>query len=154
MERSRNALLGGLVIFLLCGFGCVTGIVLHNWAPRRAMLLGCALLGVGVLVTVLSVAATVPALLYVGTAVSGCGFGAGFLGTFRTLSGLALPERRSELIAAIYIVAYLSFSVPSVVAGVLVTRFGLANTTIGYGLVVAALALVALPATAKHCYRS
>jgi MFS family permease len=154
MERSRNALLGGFVIFLLCGFGCVTGIILHSWPPRRAMLLGCALLGTGVLVTVLSVAATVPALLYLGTAVSGCGFGAGFLGTFRTLSGLALPEHRSELIAAIYIVAYLSFSVPSVVAGALTARVGLANVAIGYGLVVAALAWVALPATARHCYRS
>jgi MFS family permease len=153
MAHSRNALLGGVVIFLLCGFGCVAGIALHAWPPRRAMLAGCALLGTGVLITVLSVAAAVPALLYIGTAVSGCGFGAGFLGSFRTLSSLAVPERRSELIAAIYVVAYLSFSVPGVIAGVLTTRIGLNNTAIGYGLVVAALAVIALPATAKHCHR-
>jgi MFS family permease len=154
MEHSRNALVGGTVIFLLCGFGCATGIVLHNWPPRRVMLVGCALLGTGVLVTVASVVAAVPALLYVGSAVSGCGFGAGFLGSFRTLSGLAVPEHRSELIAAIYVVAYLSFSVPGVLAGVLTTRIGLNDTAIGYGLVVAVLAWVALPATARHCYRS
>jgi len=154
MEHSRNALLGGGIIFLLCGSGCLTGIVLHGWPPRRAMLVGCVLLGTGVLVTVVSVAATVPALLYLGTAVSGCGFGAGFLGSFRTLSGLAVPERRSELIAAIYVVAYLSFSIPSVIAGVLTARVGLNGTAIGYGLVVAALAWIALPATARHCHRA
>lgn len=153
MEHSRNTLLGGGVIFLLCGCGAVTGIMMHGWPPRRAMLVGCALLGTGVLITVVSVAATVPALLYIGTVVSGCGFGAGFLGAFRTLSSLAVPERRSELIAAIYVVAYLSFSVPGVIAGVLTTRIGLHDTAIGYGLVVAALAWIALPATARHCHR-
>ncbi|MEY9964902.1 MFS family permease [Streptacidiphilus sp. MAP12-16] len=153
MEHSHNALLGGAVIFLLCGCGAVTGIVMRGSAPRRAMLVGCALLGTGVLITVASVALSVPALLYVGTVVSGCGFGAGFLGTFRTLAGLAEPERRSELITAIYVVAYLSFSVPGVIAGILTTRIGLHDTAIGYGLVVAALAWIALPATARHCYR-
>jgi MFS family permease len=154
MAHSRNALVGGTVIFLLCGFGCATGIVLHAWPPRRVMLIGCALLGTGVLVTVASVAVAVPVLLYVGSAISGCGFGAGFLGSFRILSVLAAPEHRSELIAAIYIVAYLSFSVPGVIAGVLTTRVGLNDTAIGYGLVVGALAWIALPATARHCYRS
>jgi MFS family permease len=154
LEHSRNALVGGTVIFLLCGLGCVTGIAVHNWPPRRVMLVGCALLGTGVLITVASVVTEVPALLYAGTAVSGCGFGAGFLGSFRTLSGLAVPQHRSELIAAIYVVAYLSFSVPGVIAGVFTTRVGLYDTAIGYGLVVAALAWIALPATARHCYRA
>jgi MFS family permease len=153
MGHSRNAVLGGAVIALLCGLGCLTGIILHGRPPRRTMLVGCVLLGVGVLITVVSVAAAVPVLLYVGTAVSGCGFGAGFLGSFRTLSGLAVPERRSELIAAIYVVAYLSFSIPGVIAGILATHIGLDHTAIGYGLVVAALALIAIPATARHCYR-
>lgn len=153
MAHSRNVLLGGVVIFLLCGCGAVTGILLHGWPPRRSMLLGCALLGTGVLITVLAVAATVPALLYAGSVVSGCGFGAGFLGAFRTLAGLASPGRRSELIALIYVVAYLSFSVPGVIAGMLTTRIGLDHTAIGYGLVVAALAWIALPATARHCRR-
>jgi predicted MFS family arabinose efflux permease len=153
LAHSGSALLGGAVICLLCGCGCITALLLHGWPPRRTMQAGCVLLGTGVLITVLAVAGTAPALLYLGTAVAGCGFGAGFLGSFRTLSGLALPEHRSALLAAIYIVAYLSFSVPSVAAGVLATRFGLEPTAIGYGLAVAALAWVALPATARHCHR-
>ena len=88
-----------------------------------------------------------------GGVVAGCGFGLGFLGAFRTLAGLAMSERRSQLIATIYVVAYLSFSIPSVVAGVLATHIGLHDTAIGFGIAVAALALIALPATARHCRR-
>ena len=153
MEDSRNALLGGAVVFLLCGCGAVAAIIMHRVAPRLAMLAGCALLGGGVIVTVVSVATSTPALLYLGTVVSGCGFGVAFLGAFRTLSSLAVPQRRSELIAAIYVVVYLSFSIPSVIAGILTTHIGLDHTAIGYGIVVAALALIALPATARHCRR-
>jgi len=154
LEGSRNVLLGGGIVALLCACGCVTGLILHTTDPRRVMLIGCLLLGTGVLITVLAVATTTPALLFVGTAVSGCGFGAGFLGSFRTLSALAVPEHRSALIAVIYIVAYVSFSLPSVIAGVLTTHVGLTGTAIGYGLAVAALAFVAVPATARHCHRS
>jgi MFS family permease len=153
MEHSRNALLGGTVVFLLCGCGAAAGIIMHRVPPRMAMLAGCALLGGGVIVTVLSVTTSTTALLYLGTVVSGCGFGVAFLGTFRTLSSLAIPQRRSELIAAIYVVVYLSFSIPSVIAGILTTHIGLDHTAIGYGVVVAALALIALPATARHCRR-
>lgn len=153
MAHSSNIVLGGVVIFLLCGSGALTGVVIHSWPSRRAMAVGCALLGGGVVLTVIAVAGTTTWLLYVGTAVAGCGFGAAFLGAFRTLSGLATPGRRSELIAAIYVVAYLSFSIPGVIAGVLTEHIGLKDTAIGYGIVVAALAFVALPATARYCAR-
>jgi len=153
MQHTANKLLGGGIVFILCGCGAVAGVIAHGWPPRQAMHAGCAALGAGVALTVVSVATSAPALLYAGTVVSGCGFGIGFLGAFRTLAGLATAERRSELIAAVYVVAYLSFSVPSVVAGVLATKVGLHDTAIGYGLVVMALALAALPATAKHCRR-
>jgi MFS family permease len=153
MQHTANKLLGGGIVFILCGCAAIAGVVAHGWPPRRAMHAGCLALSAGVALSAVSVAASVPALLYVGTVVSGCGFGVGFLGAFRTLAALATAERRSELIAAVYVVAYLSFSVPSVVAGVLTTRVGLHDTAIGYGIIVAVLALAALPATASHCRR-
>jgi MFS family permease len=153
MQHSTNKLLGGSIVFILCGCGALAGVLAHAWPPRRAMFLGCTTLGTGVVLTVLSVSQDVKALLYIGTVVAGCGFGLGFLGAFRTLAGLAMSERRSQLIATIYVVAYLSFSIPSVVAGVLATHIGLHDTAIGFGIAVAALALIALPATARHCRR-
>jgi MFS family permease len=149
LAHTGNALTGGVVVFLLCGAGALAGVLVRGWSPRLAMLAGCAALAGGVAVTVAAVAAEIPALLYAGTVVAGCGFGVAFLGSFRTLVALASPQRRGELIAAIYIVAYLAFSVPSVIAGVLTTSIGLNDAATGYGVVVALLALAALPATAR-----
>ena len=72
----------------------------------------------------------------------GFGFGATFLGAFRTLSALALPHERAELFAAVYVVRYLAFSVPAVAAGLATSDYGLRPTATVYGLVVIALSLV------------
>lgn len=150
LTRTASAVTGGLVVALLCGCGAVASVLVRGWPARRAMLAGCAALTAGVALTVAAVAAASTALLYAGTVVAGVGFGAGFLGAFRTLVALATPQRRGELIAAVYVVAYLSFSVPALIAGVLTTSIGLNDTAIGYGIVVAAMALTAIPATARH----
>ncbi len=153
MQHTANKLRAGGIVFILCGCGAAAGVIAHAWPPRRAMFTGCVTLGTGVILTVISVADDVTALLYIGTVVAGCGFGLGFLGAFRTLAGLAMSERRSELIASMYVVAYLWFSIPSVIAGIVTAHVGMHDTAIGYGIAVAALALIALPATARHCRR-
>jgi MFS family permease len=100
-------------------------------------------------ISVVAVGARTPGLFFLGSAIAGLGFGSTFLGTFQTLASLAPPARRGEVVAAIYVAAYLAFSVPAVVAGVLTAQVGLRATAIGYGAVVAALALIAIPATAR-----
>lgn len=59
---------------------------------------------------------------------------------FRGLAPLAPAESRSALVASIYVVSYLAFSVPAVIAGVAVDRYGLPDATYGYGAVVILLA--------------
>ena len=80
---------------------------------------------------------------------AGAGFGAAFLGAFRTLVALATPTRRGELATAIYLAAYLGFSLPVILAGIATTHIGLRSTAIGYGAVVVALALTALVVTPR-----
>lgn len=89
----------------------------------------------------------VAATLYAGTAIAGLGFGTAFLGAFRTLVGLATPDRRADLVAAVYVVAYLAFSLPAIVAGVLTTHIGLQDTATWYGITVVVLAVAAIPLT-------
>jgi hypothetical protein len=48
------------------------------------------------------------------------------------VSARAAPDQRARLIAAIFIVCYLAFSVPVVVAGVAVTHVGLHLTALVY----------------------
>ena len=110
---------------------------------------GCLLLLAGLAVTIAAVAAASSILLFVGTLVAGAGFGSAFLGAFRSLAGQASPGGRASLIAAIYVAAYLAFSLPAIAAGVLATHLGLRPVTIGYATVAAALALTSLAATRR-----
>jgi hypothetical protein len=63
------------------------------------------------------------------------------------LVALARPAQRGALLGTVYAVAYLSFSLPAVLAGVATTASGLRQTSIVYGLGVAAIALLATLAT-------
>jgi hypothetical protein len=79
-----------------------------------------------------------------GGAVAGAGVGAGFfLGAYRILTALAGPGQRAGLVAAIWIVFYLAFSVPVVAAGVATTHFGLHQTAVVYSAALAVLAAAA-----------
>jgi hypothetical protein len=86
-----------------------------------------------------------------GTALAGAGFGASALACFGTLARLAAPAERGELFAVAYVIAYLAFSLPAVLAGLASTSFGLHATALTYGVAVAVLGLAALAAQrARH----
>ena len=146
LDHSANHLLGGATAFALCAAGAAAGLLVREWTPHRAMLTGCTLLIAGLAITITAIAAGHGVLLLTGSVVAGAGFGSAFLGAFRTLVVAAGPARRGELIAALYVAAYLAFSIPAVVAGVLTTWVGLRAASIGYATVVAVLAACSLPA--------
>jgi MFS family permease len=87
----------------------------------------------------------------VGAVIAGTGFGPAFLGTFRTVSQLAEPHERAALISAIYVVSYLAFSIPALIAGLLITHEGLRDVALGYSGVVT---LVAAATLAYEAYTS
>ena len=65
----------------------------------------------------------------------------GRCGAFRLTTALATPGQRAGLLAAIFTVAYLAFSVPALIAGVATTKFGLRSTALAYSASRAALAV-------------
>ena len=147
LAGSSNRVLGGIAIALLAGIGAGSIVAFSSWPPRRAMTLGGSSLLLGLALTVLAVATRSPALFFAGTAVTGVGFGVGWLGVVRSLVNRASPTRRGALLAAIFIVAYLSFAVPAVIAGFLVTRIGLHDAALWYAGAVGVLALAGLVAS-------
>jgi MFS family permease len=144
LVRSHNHLWGGIVIFLLMGAGAAASIALRSWKSERAMLAGSFALLVGIAITIAAIAAGWAALLLIGTTAAGFGFGLAFLGVFRTLTALAPSTDRAGLIAAIYTVSYVAFSVPVLLAGVATTQFGLRDTSLAYASGVAGLVAIAL----------
>jgi predicted MFS family arabinose efflux permease len=141
---SPNLLWGGLVIFLLCGTGAAAAFALRGIGSRAMMLAGCLFLLAGMAVTVGAIATTTSPAFLAGSAVAGIGFGLAFLGAFRTVTALAAPDDRAGLVAAIYIVGYLAFSVPALIAGVATTKFGLHSTALVYSAALAVLAAAAV----------
>jgi len=138
-----NHLVGGLLILALNGTGIVGSLALRTSPPERALLLGALVFTVGVAGTVSALFATSAGLLFISAVVTGFGFGAAFLGAVSTITRGVAAGHRAGLLAAIFVVGYLAFSVPAIAAGIAVGTFGLTRTTEVYGGIVVVLALLA-----------
>ena len=142
--RSPDLLWGGLVIFLVTGTGAAATVAFRGLGDPAAMLAGCLVLLAGAVMTLTAIETASAAAFLAGGAVAGAGVGTGFfLGAYRILTALAGPGQRAGLVAAIWIVWYLAFSVPVVAAGVATTHFGLHQTAVVYSAALAVLAAAA-----------
>jgi hypothetical protein len=141
---STSNLIGGATVAALTVTGALMIYTLRNQAATKALQLGACALPVGVVLILLGVHSASLPLFFLGTLVAGCGFGAGFLGAVRSLVPLALPHERAGLMSAYYVLSYLAFCLPALLAGNLARTFGLVATTDGYGAVLIVLALSAM----------
>jgi MFS family permease len=148
--ETTDRLVGGLIIFALCGTGAAASFLLRRADANRLLVTGSVVVIVGVGVTLLGVLSGNAALLYGGSVVAGVGLGGGFSAFVRATSLLVHPEQRAALVAAIYVVVFVSFSVPTIVAGALVSIFGLRPTALVYGVVVMALAAATTVAVSRR----
>ena len=140
----------GVVIFALAGTGAVSAVAVRSGEPNRLLVRGSALVIVGVSITLIGQFLSSVALLYGGSIVAGVGLGAGFSAYVRATAPLVAPERRGALVAAIYVVVYLSFSIPTVLGGAAVAIIGLAPTAYGYGAIVIVLAAISTVAVSRR----
>lgn len=141
---STSNLIGGATVAALTVTGALMIYTLRNRPADKVLQLGASLLPVGVALILIAVHSASLSLFFVGTLVAGCGFGAGFLGALRSVVPLALPHERAGLMSAFYVLSYLAFCLPSLLAGNLTRTFGLVATTDGYGAVLIILSVGAL----------
>lgn len=133
----------GLAVALLAGSGAAAGFALRHRTARTITLYGTTALAVGTVATLLALAAGSLPGYYVAVMIAGTGFGTAFFGVLRSITPLTRPDDRAEVFAAVFVVSYVAFGVPAVVAGLLVPHLGLAATTYGYGAVIVVLATTA-----------
>jgi MFS family permease len=153
---STSNLIGGAAVAALTVTGALMIFMMRNRPAAQALRLGASLLPVGLVLILLGVHGASLSLFFFGTLVAGCGFGSGFLGAVRSLVPLALPHERAGLMSAYYVLSYLAFCLPALLAGYLARNFGLLATTDGYGVVLIVLAVAALllslrPQTGRVC---
>jgi len=147
--HSTDHVVDGLVVFLLAGTGAVAQLVFGRAKPWLGAALGSLALATGIVAIVVATAAGSGALFLAGALVGGAGFGVAFLGGLRALSGAIPNEHRAQVMSAFYVVAYLSLSIPAVLAGILAPSLGLERTFEIFGSLVAAIALL----VAAEAYR-
>jgi MFS family permease len=139
-----SGLITGLAILALSGTGALVGFLSGSAPARSAVILGGSLTVTGTAVTLFSIISGQLPLFFLGSVIAGAGFGASFSGALRIIAPLAEAHQHAELFAAIYVVSYLSFSLPVVIAGLLVSTAGIRSTAVGYGGVVITAALAGL----------
>lgn len=133
----------GLGVVLLAGVGAVTAFTLRRIAARSMVLFGTAALAVGTLLSLIALSVASLPFYLAAAAVTGMGFGTAFSGVVASLAPKIPSTERADTFAAIYLLSYLAFGVPAVIAGALVGAVGLEAVCVGYGVVVIALAGVA-----------
>lgn len=138
-----NHILQGLAIGALAGAGGLASYVFRHRSARTTTLYGTAALAGGTVLSLLALLTGSAAAYLVAVVVAGTGFGTAFFGILRTIMPLLPAHERAEVFAVIFIVSYLAFGIPAVVAGLLTPEIGLAATTYGYGAVVVVLSSVA-----------
>jgi MFS family permease len=139
--ETDNHLAGGAAILVLCVAGAVAQLGWHGMDAHRAASVGAAILAAGMALTVVSVSTGSPAFFLAAGGVTGAGFGLAFLGALRSLTAVVPADRRAEVISALYVVAYLSISVPAIAAGLAVTEIGLEPAFRVFSATVAVVAL-------------
>ena len=145
---SNSVVLGGLALFELAATAAITVALIRTTAPRTVMLLGNGALVVGVAITFVAIEHLSALEFFVGTAVAGVGFGAGFQGALRSVIPFAAPHERAGVLSTIYVVCYLAMGLPAVIAGFLVVHGGgLVATAREYVIAVVLLSGVALAGT-------
>ncbi len=142
LVSSTSALPGGWATLAFAGSAGLAQLVFHRLRNRTATAGGSLMLASGMGLTIASLPRS-PAAFFVGLIATGAGFGVVFMGGLRALTAAAPSHLRATVMSAFYIVAYLSLSVPAVLAGLVVGRLGLIQTFRIFGLVVIGLALAA-----------
>jgi MFS family permease len=140
--HTTNHLVTGISIFVLAACGSLAQLAFGRRAPWAGAAAGSVALAAGTAIIVAAASTDSAALLMVGSVIGGAGFGVAFLGALRALSAAIPPEHRAAVMSAFYVVAYMSLSIPAVLAGVGVAPLGLESTFEILGSIAAAIALV------------
>jgi MFS family permease len=150
LSGSADVVLGGSSLTVLTAFAVGAIFALRAAAARTVMLIGIGALVAGVAVTLLALTARSAAVFFIGTAISGIGFGSGFQGGIRNVVPRVAARERAGVLSLLFVVSYLGLGVPAVAAGFLAVHgAGLIGAARYYGAALILLAVLALLALVR-----
>lgn len=139
----QSPALGALAIFALTGTGALTGLLSFRIKGEKVMAVGTLALVLGVLGIAAAVLWANAWVYFAASVIGGIGFGAGFQGGLRTVLESLPALQRGGTLSSVYLVSYMAFGIPTLVAGLLIPGLGLENVVYGYAVLVIILSLAA-----------
>jgi MFS family permease len=130
-----SPVVSGLAAFAEQGTGGAVAVALSGMKPQRLVFAGSFAIVAGILLFVASITATSLPLLWIGAVVGGAGLGGAFTGTIRSLVPLVDAHERAGLFSSIYLVSYITFGVPVIVAGLFLSTIGVTTIALIFGIV-------------------
>jgi MFS family permease len=140
----NSGLLSGLSGFGSPAMSAVSGLAFARLHPRRAMTIGIFASIGGAIGIVSGILGGSLAIMLIGQAIAGAGFGASFTASLQLIVPLAAAHQPAAVVTSVYLVSYLAFGVPIVIAGQLVEPVGLVPTVFWYTVTTVVLALIGL----------
>ena len=143
ITESDNHVFGGSALFVLAVSGGLGVLALKGTGVHTMMALGLVSLFVGVGLTLFA-AHYSAAGFFLAAVVAGVGFGAAFQGGFRSVVMVAGPHERAGVLSVLFVICYVAFGAPAILAGVFVASTGdIMATAQYYGVAVMVLAAFA-----------
>jgi MFS family permease len=146
----HNHAADGFVVFSLLAASTVGQLASSRLGEQAALVGGSAVLGVGALGIALALLVASLPVLVVAAVVAGLGQGASFRAGLGAV-GAASPEaQRAEVSSSFFVVTYVALSVPVIGVGAAAQGVGLTTAGVGFSVVVALLAAVAVAALLRR----
>jgi MFS family permease len=137
-------LASALAVASASGTGGLASVLTLRLMPARAMVLGGLLLLVASAGVFLAVVTQDVAIYFASSTIGGFGFGATFQGGLRMVMRVAPVTDRAGVLAALYLVSYVAFGMPSLAASVFAPLAGLEAAVLVYAALVAVLTTTSL----------
>ncbi|MCS5735126.1 MFS transporter [Herbiconiux daphne] len=138
----RSGIANGGIIALLTGVGAVSVVLSRRFSARQSALVSAIALVAGAAVEAAAIVTLDVGLFSTGAAIAGVGAGVGFSGYIRLVIQTAQPDDRAGVFSAMYVVSYLTFGLPVIVAGIVMPVFGTAPVAVAFcALTIAASAI-------------
>lgn len=150
----NSGLLNGVAGFIAPATSAVVGLVFARVDSRRAMTIGIYASIIGAVGIISGVYAGSLAIMILGQAIAGVGFGASFTAALRLIFPLAAEHQRAGVVGGIYLVSYVALGLPIVIEGQLTGPLGEIPAVSWYTGSAILLALISLIAQLRLKRRS
>jgi MFS family permease len=140
----KNHAVAGAVASTILIASAVAQVFAGRIPPRRALIVGCAILIVGMVILAAALELSTLSGLVLAAIVAGIGQGIAFSRGLAAVSERTPADRRAEVSSMYFVVAYIAISLPVIGEGLAAQHWGLRTAGVSFAIAVGLLAIACL----------